>query len=388
MSDPSADLYQAWYDAVVKVFGLSPLTFLMARSLIPLGSTSRDLWDFFDSIPIASDGHYYELHAFNRFSEGYGVVVNLVIPQSGTTWRNAVGDHYGDWVKYLASSPTIPPGGMLELFTVWAEKNIPDPERAQAAITAYQQVLNGVIPVAQDRFIGAGGVYAFSRSIDEARSRVSSGPKYEFSFSSSSNAPPRPAAGPRLRLARLGGEMGGFAESALAKIAASHVEGRARFDHQARFKAVPLTSPEIVGGKPYPGWFSAGALRYAYETKDGTVWPAGMKPTWEQTFGPTGNLQRVATELVLVDGVNVELEAETDLSAGELAALQEAAAAGITPLFGIASPAEMQMAGFRAVAAAPLRLSISAEGSTIKIRIESPLGNAMLFGVVATPPVG
>ena len=91
--------------------------------------------------PIASDGHDYELHNFNRFSEGYGVVVNLVIPQSGTAWRIAVGDHYADWVKYLASSPTIPPGGMLALFTAWAEKNIPDPGQAQAAITAYEQYL-------------------------------------------------------------------------------------------------------------------------------------------------------------------------------------------------------------------------------------------------------
>src|ERR1700709_737615 len=257
MTNPYSDLYQAWYDAVVQAFGLSPLTFLMARSLIPLGSTSRDLWDFFDSIPIASDGHYYELHNFNRFSEGYGVVVNLVIPQSGTAWRIAVGDHYADWVKYLASSPTIPPGGMLALFTAWAEKNIPDPGQAQAAITAYEQVLNGVVPVAQDRFIGAGGVYAFSRSIDEARSRVSQGPKYEFSFSSPANLAPRPAAGPKLRLASLGGEMSGFAESALAKVAASKVEGHARFDHQTRFKAKPLPFQESARGKKDPGWVNA-----------------------------------------------------------------------------------------------------------------------------------
>jgi hypothetical protein len=387
MPSSYADLYQAWYDAAVQAFGLSPLTFLMARALIPLGSTSRDLWDFFDSIPLASDGHYYEPHNFNRFSEGYGVVVNLVIPQAGTTWRSAVGDHYGDWVKYLASSPTIPQGGMLALFTAWAGKNIPDPGQAQAAITAYAQILNGVVPVAQDRFITAAGVYAYSRSIEEARNRVSTGPKYRFSFSSpASAARPQGIAGPKLRLAKLGGEMR-FAESALAKVAASRVEGHACFEHQARFKASPLTTREIVGSKEYPAWFSAGALRYAYETQDGTVWPAGMKPTWNQTFGPSGNLSRVSTEIVLVDGVNVDLESEADLTADELGALRQAAAAGVTPLFSIASPVELQAAGFRPVEAAPLRLSITTEGAMLKVHIESPPGNVMLFGVVATPPV-
>jgi hypothetical protein len=240
---------------------------------------------------------------------------------------------------------------------------------------------------AQDRFITAAGVYAYSRSIEEARNRVSMGPKYEFSFSSpASAARPQGIAGPKLRLAKLGGEMR-FAESALAKVAASHVEGHARFDHQARFKASPLATREIVGSKEYPAWFSAGALRYAYETQDGTVWPAGMKPTWDQTFGPSGNLSRVSTDIVLVDGVNVDLESEADLTADELGALRQAAAAGVTPLFSIASPVELQTAGFRPVAAAPLRLSITTEGAMLKIHIESPPGNVMLFGVIATPLV-
>src|SRR6185436_12448304 len=85
MDSGSGDLYQAWYDAVVEAFGLSPDSFLMARSLIPLGSTSSNLWEYFNSVPLESDGHYYEPHLFNLFSDGYGAVVNLIIPQFGTT---------------------------------------------------------------------------------------------------------------------------------------------------------------------------------------------------------------------------------------------------------------------------------------------------------------
>jgi hypothetical protein len=327
------DLRQAWYDAVVEAFNLSPLTFLMAGLLIPLGSTSRDLWDYFDSVPLAGNDHYYEPQDLNRFSEGYGAVVNLIIPQAGTS----------------------------------------------------------VVSVAQERFLGAAGVYAFSRSMDEALDLVSRGPQCQFSFASSpSTAAARPqnaAGGPKLTAAKLGGETLGFVESVLDKVAASHVVGNVLFNHQAPVSAAPLATQEIVGDKEYPPWFSAAALRYAYETRDATVWPAGMKPTWDQTFGPSGNLNRVTTQVVLVDGVNVELTSDADLIAGELTALQQAASAGITPLFSFADPAELQGAGFRAAAAPPLLVSIAPEGSALKIHIESPLGNVMLFGVIASPPI-
>lgn len=391
MDSDSNDLYQAWYDAVVAAFGLSPSSFLMARSLIPLGSTSRNLWDYFDSVPLESDGHYYEPHFFNRFSDGYGTVVNLIIPQAGTAWRDAMGDHYCQWVDYLASSPPIPPGGMLELFATWARRNIPDPAQAQAAITIYEQILNGVVPVAQDRFLKAAGVYAYSRSIDEARDQVRKGPAYKLSFSSSPPAAgvrPREAASFAARLAtvQLPAKARGQAESAMTKLAASHVEGKAVFDHQAQVWAAPLEKREIIGAVPYPPWFSWAALRYAYQNPGNTVWPVDMKPTWEQTFGPSGNLRRLVSSIVLVDGVDVVLVSDADLTSGERSALQQAAAAGVTPLFALAASAGLQSAGQSASAKPSLSFSLATNDKTLEIRINSPLGNVMLFGVVAIPP--
>jgi len=391
MESGSSDLYQAWYDAVVEAFGLSPDSFLMARSLIPLGSTSSNLWEYFNSVPLESDGHYYEPHLFNLFSDGYGAVVNLLIPQFGTAWRDAMGDHYSQWVVYLASSPPIPPGGMLELFTMWARRNIPDPAQAQAAITAYEQILNGTVPVAQDRFLKAAGVYAYSRSIGEARDQVGKGSAYKFSFSSSqpaAGAQPREAASFAAKLAgtQLIGKARGQAESAMTKLAASHVEGKAVFDHQARVWAAPLQTGEIIGGLPYPPWFSALALKYAYQNDNATVWPAGMKPDWAQTFGSSGNLRRLVTSIVLVDGVDVVLVSDADLTSGERSALQQAAAAGVTPLFALAASAELQSAGRPASAESSLSLSLETKDNALEIHIISPLGNVMLFGVVATAP--
>jgi len=386
----SGDLYKAWYDAVVQALGLSAQSFLLARSLIPLGSTSRSLWDDFDSVPLESDGRYYEPHFLNLFSDGYGAMVNVIVPQAGTAWRDAMGDHYSQWVFYLATSPAIPAGGMLELFTRWAQLNIPDPVRAQNAITAYSQIINGAVPVAQDRFIKAAGVYAFSLSIEQALDQVRKGAASQFSFSSS-----RPAAAARplvaapfaarLAAVRLSPAARAQAQSALAKLAASRVEGKAVFDHQAQVWAAPLQAPEIIGDFAYPAWFSATALKYALQTPGNTAWPAGMKPTWEQTFGPAGNLRRLVSSLVLVDGVDVVLLSDADLGRGERRALEQAAAAGVTPLFAVPTPAERKAARL-SIAAAP-RLSVApAPGDMIEIHIDSPAGNAMLFGVVATSP--
>lgn len=390
----TGDLYKAWYDAVVQAFGLSPHSFLLSRSLIPLGSTSRHLWDYFDSVPLESDGRYYEPQLFNRFSDGYGAMVNVIIPQAGTVWRDAVGDHYSQWVGYLAASPPIPAGGMLELFTKWAEINIPDPQRAQTAITAYSQIINGVVPVAQDRFIKAAGVYAYSLSIDQARDQVRKGAASRFSFNSNQPAaaarqvappplPPVPPVTARLAAARLPTLVTAKVQSALAKLTASRVEGKARFDHQTGVWAAPLQMKETVGSLPYPAWFSASALNYARQTPGAPVWPLDQKPTWEQTFGPTGNLRRLVTSVVLVDGVDVELISDADLGGDEQSALEQAAAAGVTPLFAIPTPAERKAAGLGLAAAPSLSVAPAKSGESISIHISSPLGNTMLFGVVA-----
>ncbi|HEY0555002.1 MAG TPA: hypothetical protein VGG20_12100 [Thermoanaerobaculia bacterium] len=384
----TGDLYQAWYDAVVAAFGLSPRTFLLARAQIPLGETSPDLWDYFDSVPF-EDGHFYELQLFNRFSVGYGAVVNLLIPQSGTAWRIAVGEHYSQWVEYLASSPPIPPRGMRELFTAWAQENIPDPALAQAAITAYQQVLNDVVPVAQDRFNEAKGPYAYSRSIDEACDQTRRGTRIELLFTSSQSATPRrEAASPfaaQLAGAELSLEARGHAERAAAKLAASHVAGGAVFAHQAQVCAAPLQAADVIGGEPYPPWFSEAALSYAYDNPC-IAWPADMKPTWEQTFGPSGSLRRLVKSLLLVDGVEMTLVSDAELTDDEKTALQQAATAGFTPLLAVASPTWLRAAEAGSRAVVPLRLAFQEENGAIVIRISSPAGNVMLFGVVADTP--
>lgn len=320
MTSPDcSDLQQAWYDAVAGTFGLSPATFRMARVLSPLGDTSRDLWDDFDSLPAESDGRYYEPELFNRFSDDYGAMVNLILPRTG----------------------------------------------------------DDTVPVAQDRFVKAAGVYAYSRTIGEAREQVVQGSALTVSFSSGSPGRRLPAAvseSARRAAVRLPAGLRGRAAGAMTRLAAGQVQGMATFQHQAQVRASPLEAIGILDGRHYPAWFCAAALKYACRTRDNTVWPEGLKPDWEQMFGPSGSLRHRVGSLVLVDGVELSLASDADLSDDDRDALQQAAEACVTPLFALPAPA--------AGANAAWRCSLAAAEDRLEIHLSSPPGNVLLFGVV------
>lgn len=86
----------------------------------------------------------------------------------------------------------------------------------------------------------------------------------------------------------------------------------------------------------------------------------------------------MVTSVVLVDGIDVELESHAEFSDPEVEALQRAAAAGITPLFAMPPTAEKSLAP-------QIRWSVSREPSSFKIYIRSPPGRVLVFDVVATP---
>lgn len=318
-SPDCSDLQQAWYDAVAETFGLSPATFRMARVLSPLGGTSRDLWDDFDSLPAESDGRYYEPELFNRFSDDYGAMVSLILPRAG----------------------------------------------------------DDTVAVALDRFVKAAGVYAYSRTAGEAREQVLQGPALTVSFSSGSPGRLLPATASKAAqraAVLLPAGLRERAAGALTRLAAGHVQGMAAFEHQAKVWASPLEAIEILDGLHYPAWFCSAAVKYASRTRDHTVWPEGLKPDWEQMFGPSGSLRHRVGSLVLVDGVELSLASDADLAADDRAALQEAAEACVTPLFTLPAPAPGTNAAWRCSLAAP-------EGR-IEIHLSSPPGNVLLFGVV------
>jgi hypothetical protein len=63
------------------------------------------------------------------------------------------------------------------------------------------------------------------------------------------------------------------------------------------------------------------------------VWKSGDAISWESTFGPSGNLQRYTSALVIVDGITMTMTSQAGLSTAEQATFKQALAGGIFPFF-------------------------------------------------------
>ncbi len=340
-ADAMKTLTEKWYNTMVTGLNLSDQTFQIYQSNVQLGNLSTALWAIYDSIPPLSVTQMAEPSQISRFSDNYSGVINTILPSGALAWKQVLADTYPDWVTYLdgfrQSGDPLPSGGMLTLFTNWAQLNIEDPAKAQKAITLYSQILNGVVPTAQGRFISAAGVYAYDKSIDDLRSAVKQGPSQGYSFDSStasSSIQHTWAKGSISGAFRFlwGGGSSSF-DQVNATFGGSEVTIDVKFDNVISFAAAPLQTKTFVGSKDFPAWFSSAALNFAFQNKGNDVWPVDGAASWDSTFGASGNLKRFATNLVVGDGMTMTMSSTATFSTEERQKITGQASGGVWPFF-------------------------------------------------------
>lgn len=332
-----------WYNAVVSGCGLDPRTFQLAQGFTQLGTTSEAMWNVFDAIPPATVSHYWNPAQINNFSSTYGGVINNLIPQNSGEFQRLMGDYYSRWVAYLHGnpSPQIPAGGILQLFNNWQQLNMP-PGQGQAAFTAYQEVSQGVVPVAVQMWLnaggGTGGVKAYNATIEDLNAQITpSTPGKSVSMNSSTESTD-------VTHTWANGEVGGVFDFFVGEgsadwdklttdVSQAGVEIEATFKHLTTFSTGPLaktSSDPVLSG--YQPWYDSEALNLAFHHNDNFVWNQSP-PTWNDTFGPEGNLQFVTTSLVVVSGVEVTVTSAVSLSKSEQESVKSSAAFGFFPFF-------------------------------------------------------
>ena len=86
---------------------------------------------------------------------------------------------------------------------------------------------------------------------------------------------------------------------------------------------------------PVPGaWFESSALGLAFGTQTGAPWnPADTEITWAKTFGPNGNMQRFASSLIVVSGMNISASSETILSGSDRTTIEQNKSHGFWPFY-------------------------------------------------------
>lgn len=370
-----------WYNAVTTGLHLDPSTFQLIQGNQPLPTTSQQLWAYLDGIPPLSLSNLFNPSEANLFSQSYGAVVMNLKPQNAATWLQAMGDYYGPWAAYLQTEPVMPTGGLQQLFYDWVDLHIPNIAQATTVKTLFLQVQNGVVPTAVRMYLNAstaGKGFAYSNTYENLSQVIlptaPPGSVEMDSSTTSSNVANTWANG------SVGGALNLFDGSASVsynhltqKFASATVEVSASFTHVAQFAAGPLNQPSsdpILS--QYQPWYYSPALVMAYQTSDNTVWN-NTPPTWNGTFGPDGNLQRLCSALIVVEGIQTTITSAAQFSSSEQQQFQAAASGGVWPFFAVSGSS-----GWNS--------SVKFfDNGTVTVSSSLPAGNPQILGCIVTP---
>ncbi len=331
-----------WYNAIVNGCGLNPMNFQLYQAHLPLGQLSEDLWEIFDAVPPLSITQYYNPAQLNVLSQNYGGVVNHLNPQNGDKFQTAMGDYYSQWTAYLKTNPKIPDGGMLALFQTWAQMNMP-PDQAQQCYTLYAQIAADPIVVAVQKWINMQtatshpGIAAYNKTIEDLRHALEGGEPQSFGMNSETESSDISHTWANAEVGGLLDFFWGGGDTQYEKwtesITESGVNFTVTFDKLVTFAAGPLYQPStdpILS--QYTPWYYGKALSIGYHHNDNTVWQHGA-PTWADTFGPAGDLQRCCVALIVVDGISVKTESSVSIAKSEQESFKTAIAGGFFPFF-------------------------------------------------------
>lgn len=374
-SDPGQEamqkLQKQWYNTIVTALDLDPNSFQLIQAQSPFTNTSAGLWQYFDSVPPKSLTQVFSQSAINSSFDDYRTVITAILPQGSDQFRVIMGDNLAAWEAY---KKTLKPGdlgkdGIFGAFQAWADIYL-DPDIATKAITVYRQLQNGVVSLAVNAVfnqanLSSDGRPTFSKTIQDLRDAITHGATKSFNFDSRTASEDVSQTWAKGEVNGMydffSGSAGGEYTQLSQKATSSRVTVHGTFKKVISFAAAP--------GK----WFSSSALALAYGTKDNTVWPAGQKPDWETTFGEQGNLQRLVTELIVVDGIEISVTSEASYDATEQQRIQAAASISFWPFF------SANASGGR-----DKEVTFNASGN-MTVTTSVPLGNPAIFGVNVLP---
>ncbi len=322
--DAMTILQDRWYNGVTRALGLSRSTFQLIQPAPPIAPNDLGLWSAANVLPPGSLTFNTTLVQPDAFFTDYAAVIEeQVFPQS--TFEADIGaDVYAAWTAYLATlspQPTI--DQLPAVFRQWASIYAPD----VAAIGASDLATQAFQAQARQALAPYQGPDAlppnFSSTYAELESalRVAQGAMWTFDGAEeSANVHDTWTGGAD---SGFFGVAGGVSSSAAVsrRFASSHVTVTESFKAMTTI----LTAPG--------GWYNSSVFNAAYRNPKTPPWPTDADPTWEETFGSSGDMTRFIVSLVVADGAVLTVESSASYSATDRALLQAAAAAGLWPLF-------------------------------------------------------
>jgi hypothetical protein len=327
-----------WYNAMITGLGLSNQQFQLYQGPNSMVKTSQDMWNLFNAVPPTSVNNYFDPNQANNFAQDYDLILSALITNPDTDFQNCMGDYYSKWQTYFANNDpkTWDAQGVSDLFNKWAIKNAPAKASCVSGLT---KAFINPINIANNMFESAKGSYAWNRTIDGLQTALAGGASKSFTMSSntqSSDVKHTWAGGGVsviFDLFSFGG--GGSYDNLSSKATSAGVEISAKFTKVTTFAAGPYAQADANNPilADYSPWYSSAALAKAYTTKDNTVWNNQVPTTWDTAFGTNGFLQRMASGIVVADGVEITMSSRTSYSSSEQTQIHAAAKFGFWPFF-------------------------------------------------------
>ncbi|HEY7033593.1 MAG TPA: hypothetical protein VH482_19810 [Thermomicrobiales bacterium] len=356
-----------WYNSMVNGLHLNPDTYLMLQPNTPIGNTSDKIWAYFNAIPPASLNFNLNTAQFNQFYTTYEAVVNQLKAQTALRVQRDLADCYQPWMSYVkALNPLPTPEQLPNTFRSWAAIYCPD--HAAQGYTDYQALIHDPVSLAQQYVLNQTGFLNntpnFNQTIDDLNQADQIAPAGGFTFDSAT-------ASSDVTNTWAKGSISGFYDffsgsasvdwsSLNAKASSSQVTVDVQFQHVFTFTAQP------------GAWYNAGALGMAFQTQDNTLWNPGT-PNWNSTFGPSGDMQRLLTSLVIVDGITTKITSAATYSTQEQQQINADLSVGIWPFFSLGASG-----GYSHSAA-------TFDGGQMTVTGSSVNGNPIILGANVTP---
>jgi hypothetical protein len=327
-----------WYNALVTGLGLSDQSFQLYQGPNTMVDTSQLMWNIFNAVPPKAVNNYYDPTQANNFTGVYGLILDALVANPDTSFKNCMGDYYDVWQAYLkANKPEkLNAKTISSLFNDWAMVNAPEKASCVAGLTkAYINPVN----VANLMYLTADNSYAWNKTIENLEKALKSGAYKEFTLNSSteSSNTEHTWAGGRASvffdLFSFGG--GGSYDKVTTKATSAGIEISAKFGSVTTFAAGPYTQYDAQDPTlcDYSAWYNSAVMALAYTTKGPKVWNPEKPSNWDNIFGDKGTLQRMATALVVGDDITIKMKSKADYSSSEQTQIRAAAKLGFWPFF-------------------------------------------------------
>lgn len=339
ITDAMTTLTAQWYNSMVTGLGLSDQAFQLYQGPNSMVTTSQAMWNIFNAVPPTSANSYYDPAQVNNFAPDYNLILSALVASSNTNFQTCMGDYYTQWMTYFQSHPpaTWDAKGITAVFNQWAMMYAPS---KAGCVTALTQIYINPINIAITMFAAANGSFAWNQTVDGLQTALAGGATKSFTLNSLTQSSD-------LKHTWAGGgssvffdlfSFGGSAsyDSLSLKATQAGLNISANFKKTTTFAAGPYaqadTNNPILAN--YQPWYYSAALAQAYtHPNDNTVWNNQSPTTWDSAFGKNGFVQRMATAIVVADGIDITMTSTAAYSSSDQQTIISAAKVGIWPFF-------------------------------------------------------